>query len=76
MTAVLQVVDTLPAVALAHLLSNQARHHALDPLLADDGVLGGLELRVVVVVDAVKGGRHLGLLRQEHGGLGSRHLWF
>lgn len=73
MAALLQVVDALPVVALAHLLADQARHHGLDPLLADDGILGGLESGVVVVVDAVEGGRNLGLLREEGLGLGRRH---
>lgn len=64
-TALLEVVDTLAVVALAHLLSEKTCHHALDPLLAQDGILSRLELLVVVVVDALKGWRHLGLLHAE-----------
>lgn len=66
-SALLQVVDALAIVALAHLFPDQAGHHALDPLLADDGVLGGLELVIVVVVDPVEGRGYLGLARQELG---------
>ena len=64
-TALLEVVDALAVVALAHLLSEQASHHALDPLLAQDGILGSLELQVVVVVDALECWRHRGLLHAE-----------
>jgi hypothetical protein len=71
--AVLQVVDALAQVALAQLLSDKAHHHGADPLFPDDGVLGGLEGLVVVVVHAVEGGGHLRLLRLEHLGFGGRH---
>lgn len=71
--ALLQMVHALLVVALAHLLPDQARHHALDPLLANNGILCGLERFVVVVVYAVEGGRDGGLRRLEHGGLGCRH---
>ena len=63
-TALLQMVDTLPVVALAHLFPDQPCHHALYPLLADHSILCGLKSLVVVVVDAVKGrwdGRFLSL---------------
>ena len=65
--ALLQVVDSLPPVALAHLCPDQSGHHALNPLLTDDSVLCALQGNVVLVVDAVKGGRNLWLLSQEHG---------
>lgn len=67
------MVDTLPQIALAQLLSGEAHHHRSDPLLPDDRVLGSLEGLVVVVVDPVEGGGHLGLLSLEHLGLGGRH---
>ena len=70
--ALLQVVDTLPVVALAQLVPHQPPHHDLHPLLADDGILGLLQARRVVVVDAVECGGDLGLLGQEGLGLGSR----
>ena len=68
------MVDALAVVALAQLVTDQARHHAADPLLADDGVLGLLERDGVVVVDAVEGGRDGGLLGEEGGRLGDGHL--
>lgn len=70
MTALLEVVDALTVVALSHLFSDEPGHHALNPLLADNGVLGGLELLVVVVIDAIEGRRYGGLLRQK-----LRRLW-
>lgn len=60
MTALLQMVHAFLVVAPAHLLPNQTRHHALNPLFADDGILGGLERFVVVVIYAVEGGSDLG----------------
>lgn len=73
MAAVLEVVDAFAGVALVQFLPDKAQHHGANPLLPDDGVLGGLEGLGVVVVDAVEGGRHLGLLRLEHVGFGGRH---
>lgn len=73
MTALLEVVDALTVVALSHLFSDEPGHHALDPLLADNGVLGGLELLVVVVIDAIEGRGYRGLSRQELRRLWSRH---
>jgi hypothetical protein len=74
MATLLQVVDALTPVALAHLLAHEARHHALDPLLAYDGVLGGLESGLVIVVDTVEGRWYLWLLGEEEGGLRGWHL--
>jgi hypothetical protein len=73
MPTLLQMVHALPPVALAHLIPNQPRHHAPYPLLPDDGILRSLERYVVVIVDAVEGGRDFRLLRQKHLGLGGRH---
>lgn len=73
MTALLEVVDALTVIALSHLFSDEPGHHALDPLLADNGVLGGLELLVVVVIDAIEGRGYCGLSRQELRRLWSRH---
>lgn len=73
MSALLQMVDALPPVALVHLVPHQPRHHAPDPLLSDNGILCGLEGGVVVVVDALERGWDLGLLRKERLGLGCRH---
>jgi len=67
------VVDALAQVALAQLLADQSHHHGADPLFPDDGVLGGLEGLVVVVVDPVEGGGDLRLLSLEHLGFGGRH---
>lgn len=73
MPALLQMVHALPPVALVHLVPHQSRHHALDPLLSDNGVLCRLESCVVIVVDALEGRSDLGLLRKERLGLGGRH---
>ena len=67
------MIDPLPDVALPHLLPDQPRHHAPDPLLAQHRILRGLQLVVVVVVDAVKGGGHFGLAGQEQRRLGRGH---
>jgi hypothetical protein len=73
MTTLLQMVDPLPPVAFAHLVPHQPRHHALDPLLPNNGILRGLERFIVVVVDALEGGSDLGLLREEEFRLGRGH---
>jgi len=67
------MIDSLRPVALAHLLAHQPRHHALDPLLADDGVLSFFEGDLVVVVDVVEGGGDGGLFGEEEGGFGHGH---
>ena len=74
MTALLQVVDALAVVAFRHLLPHQSSHHDVDPLLADDGILRLLQSLVVIVVDAVEGGRDGRLLSQESLGFGGRHV--
>jgi hypothetical protein len=68
------MIDALLPVAFAHLIAHQSRHHAPDPLLADDGVSGLLELSGIVVVDAVKGGSDGWLLGEKGGGLRGRHI--
>lgn len=73
MSALFQMIDALPPVAFAHLVAHQPCHHAPDPLLADDGVAGLLQLSGIVVVDAVKGGRDGGLLGEKGGGLRGWH---
>lgn len=73
MSTLLQVVDPLPPVALAHLVPHQPRHHAPDPLLPDNSILRALERSVVLVVDTVKGWRNLGLFGKEEFGLWGRH---
>lgn len=73
MSALLQVIDPLLPVALAHLLPHQPRHHALHPLLPDDGVAGLVQGFLVGEVDALEGGRDRGFLGFEGGGLGGRH---
>ena len=73
MSTLLQVVDPLPPVALAHLVPHQPRHHAPHPLLPDDSILRALERSVVLVVDTVKGWRNLGLFGKEEFGLWRRH---
>jgi hypothetical protein len=73
MATLLQMVDTLPPVAFAHLVPHQPRHHALDPLLPNNGILRSLERFVIVVVDALEGGSDLGLLREKEFGLGGGH---
>jgi len=67
------VVDTLAVVALSELAADNTGHHALDPLLAQDSILGGLECFCVVVVDTVECRRDRRLLGQVCGGLGDRH---
>lgn len=73
MTAVLQVVDTFPSVALVQLVPDESTHHDLDPLLANDGIRSLLHSLVVIQVDAVEGWRDLWLLGQESLGLGGGH---
>lgn len=73
LAALLEVIDTLAVVASSHLLPEQARHHALHPLLTQDGILGRLELVVVVVVDALECRRDGGLLHAKLEGFGGRH---
>ena len=69
----LQMIDTFPPVALAHLVTHQPRHHGAHPLLADDGVLRRLEGLIIIVVDAFESRCDLGLLREESFGFGGRH---
>ena len=57
-SALLQMVDTFPPVALAHLLPYQPRHHALYPLLAYYCILGCFERLIVIVVYAIEGWRY------------------
>ena len=73
MPALLQMVDALFVVALAHLLPDQPRHHALHPLFPDDRVLCSLEGLVVIVVHSVEGWRNLWLCCFERLGLWSWH---
>lgn len=73
MPTLLQVVDSLPPVALAHLLPDQPGHHTLNPLLANDSILRALQGNVVLVVDSIEGGRDLWLLGQKRSGLRCRH---
>lgn len=67
------MVDTLSVVAFSKLLSGQSDHHALDPLLTKDRVLGGLERLGVVVVDSIESGGNGGLLGEKGGGFGDGH---
>lgn len=73
-SALLQVIDTLPSIALSHLIPYQPGHHAAHPLLTDDCILRGFEGLVVVVVDAVKGRRDGRLTREEVCGPGDGHV--
>lgn len=74
MAAVLEMVNTLTVVAFAQLLADKSEHHGAHPLLADDGVLCGLEGLGVVEVDAIEGGRDGRLVPLEALGLWRRHL--
>lgn len=67
------MIDPLHPIALTHLLAHQPCHHAPDPLLADDGILGFFESDLVVIVDIVKGRGNCGLFGEEEGGLGDGH---
>lgn len=67
------MIDTLPPIALAHLLPHQSRHHALHPLLTKNRILCRLKRLVVVEVDALEGRRDRGLFGKESCGLGGRH---
>lgn len=71
--ALLQMINTLPPVALVHLIAHQARHHAANPLLAQNSILRSLERNIVVEVDALEGRGDLGLSGKESFGLGGRH---
>ena len=72
-SAVLQVVDALPAIAFAHLLAHEPRHHELDPLFTDNGILRLLDSLVVLVGDAMETGRDRGLLLEKRFRLGDGH---
>lgn len=67
------MVHARTVIAFAKLLADQASHHDLHPLLANDGVLSLLQPLVVIVIDAIEGGRDGRLLGQEGGGFGCRH---
>ena len=69
------MIDPLPSIALPQLLSHQPRHHRLDPLLADDGVLGLFKAGRVVVIDVVEGGGDGGFAGEEKGGFGGGHFF-
>lgn len=73
MSAVLQMVHTLAGVAFVQFLASESKHHGADPLLANDGIFGGLEGLGIVVVHSVEGRRDLRLHALEALGLGSRH---
>lgn len=73
MSAFLQMIHTLLVVALAHLLTDQSRHHALHPLLPDYRVLCSLERLVVIVVYAIECGRDSGFRGFERIGLWGWH---
>lgn len=67
------MVDPLSTITLAQFVTDEAAHHDLYPLLAEDGVLCGFERPVVVVVDAVEGWRNFRFFCEEGGGFGDRH---
>lgn len=73
MSTLLQMINPLPPVTLAHLLPHQPRHHAPNPLLPNDSILCAFERSVVLVVDTIKGRRNLGLFGKEEFGLWRRH---
>lgn len=73
MSAFLQVVHPLAVVAFAHFLADQPCHHALHPLLSNDGILCRLQSFVVIEVDTVKGGWDRGFGGFEGLGLWRRH---
>jgi hypothetical protein len=66
------MIDSLPVIALAQLLSNQSRHHTPDPLFSNDGILCLLQAGRIVVIDTVESRRDFGFLRKESFGFGSR----
>lgn len=68
------MIHPLAPITLAQLLAHQPRHHGLDPLFADDGVLGLFQAGGVVVVDVVEGGRDGGFAGEERGGFGGGHF--
>ena len=59
------MVDPFAIVTFAQLFPDQPGHHALNPLLANDGVLSSFQLICIVVVDPIKSGRHFGLLGEK-----------
>lgn len=67
------MVHALARIALAQFLANQTRHHAADPLLADNGIAGVVDCDVVLEVDTLVGRGDGGLFGEEGGGLGGWH---
>src|SRR6266536_2147894 len=61
-TAFLQVVYSLPIIALPKFFSDQSRHHALNPLFSDDRILRCLQSWCIVVVNTVESWRDLRFL--------------
>jgi hypothetical protein len=68
------MVDALTPVAFPQLLADQALHHELDPLLANDGISSIHHSLVIAHVDIVERGRYCWFRLQEGLGLGSRHV--
>jgi hypothetical protein len=66
------MIDSLPVIALAQLLSNQSRHHTPDPLFPNDCILCLLQAGRIVVIDTIEGRRDFGFLCEESFGFGSR----
>ena len=68
------MINTLTPITLSQFLPDKTRHHAADPLLADNSVAGVMEGDVVIEVDTFVGGSHGGLFSLEGGGLGGWHF--
>lgn len=70
----LEVVHALTRIALPQFLSDKSRHHAADPLLADNSIAGIVDGDVVFVVHTLVGRRDGRLFSEEGGGFGGRHF--
>lgn len=65
---------SFPVITLPQLFSYEPSHHGLDPLLANNGVLRGLEARRVIVIDAGERGGNGGFASEESGRFRSWHF--
>lgn len=70
----LQMINALPPITLAHLISDESRHHTAHPLLANDCILRFLERDLVVVVYAVEGRWDCWFAREEGCGFRDGHF--
>lgn len=73
------MINALPSIAFSQLIPHNPSLHQVDPLLADDGISGGIESHRVVVVDPIERRRDGRLLLEKLLGLGGEarcHGWW